>query len=83
MRAGECFDFGVRVGFLKRLFCLGEDGFATLNDDDPGDASFGKRFGYLVADASGYGRVSRGYATCMKVLLPPAVINRVLPLASN
>ena len=84
LRGDVGLDSGVGVCFLEACFCGGEDTFAALEDDDAGDAGFGEGLADGVADAGRWDGVSC-YARISRVdySVPPAVMRRVLPLASN
>ena len=82
---GVGLDFGIRVGFFKRCFRLGEDRFAALDDDDACDASLGERLGNCITDSRGLDAMSVAGLYCVveEEVIPPAVMNKVLPFASN
>jgi hypothetical protein len=52
LRGDVGLDFGVGVRFLEACLCGGENAFAALEDDDAGNACFGKGLADGVADAS-------------------------------
>lgn len=51
LRGGVSLDFDLGVGILEGFLCGGEDGLATLEDDDACDTGFGEGFGDGVANA--------------------------------
>jgi hypothetical protein len=84
LRGDVSLDFGVGVRFLETFLCGGEDAFAALQDDDAGYTGFGEGLADCVADAGRWEGVSCN-ASMLRgdCSVPPAVMRRVLPFASN